>query len=106
MEDTSIWRQVIRSMHSKGAFDLHTVGKFNNGLKSPWVSISRTWRKVEALALFKLGNGRRIAFWTDLWIGLNLQFPKLFIIALLPSGSVAARWDNSIMSRSIVFEGC
>ena len=90
-EDTSLWRQVIRIIHGKVAFNGHTTGKYGNSLTSPWVSISRVGRKVEAFALFKLGNGRRIAFWTDSWVDdipLNLQLPKLFRIALLPIGSL------------------
>lgn len=31
-------------------------------------------------------------------ISFNLQIPKLFRIALLPSGFVAAQWDYSTMS--------
>ncbi|TYK00776.1 hypothetical protein E5676_scaffold420G00430 [Cucumis melo var. makuwa] len=61
--------------------------------KSPWISISRVWRKVEPLISFKLGNGSRIAFWTDLWIDglpLSIRYPQLFRIALLPNGSIAA----------------
>ncbi|TYJ99817.1 uncharacterized protein E5676_scaffold446G00190 [Cucumis melo var. makuwa] len=83
-------------------------GKSRNSLRSPRVSISRAWRKVESLALFRLSNGRRIGFWTDTWIGvspLNVQFPKLFRIALLPRGSVAAHWDSSTLSWSLVVEG-
>ena len=61
---------------------------------------------MESLALFRLSNGWRIGFWTDTWIGvssLNVQFPKLFRIALLHEGSVAAHWDSSTLSWSLVF---
>ncbi|KAA0040616.1 hypothetical protein E5676_scaffold98G001230 [Cucumis melo var. makuwa] len=61
--------------------------------------------KVEVLASFKLGNGRRLNFWTDSWAGdipLNLQFPKLFRIALLPNGSTTAHWDTATKYWSIV----
>ena len=44
---------------------------------------------VEALELFKLGNGRRVAFWLDSWVDkifLKARFPKLFQIAQCPNG--------------------
>ena len=62
---------------------------------------------VEILAPFKLGNGRRVAFWADSWAGeisLKSQYPKLFKIALLPTSSGAARWDSDTNSWSIVFQ--
>lgn len=69
MEDEdSLWGQVIRSIHVKEPFKWHTVGKSDNSLESPWIGISRVWRKVEALALFKLGNCTQIHFGNDLWV--------------------------------------
>ncbi|TYK22579.1 hypothetical protein E5676_scaffold584G00340 [Cucumis melo var. makuwa] len=105
-EDTAMWRQVIRSIHGSETFDWHTQSKSGNSLRSPWVSISREWKKVEILAPFKLGNGRRVAFWADSWareIPLKTQNSKLFKIALLPIGSVAAHWDSDTNSWAIVF---
>ncbi|XP_038903695.1 uncharacterized protein LOC120090219 [Benincasa hispida] len=82
------------------------TGKGGRSLKSPWVSISKTWLKVEILATFKLGNGSRIAFWLDTWEGhspFNILFSSLFRITTLPNGSVADHWDNNIASWSITF---
>ena len=66
--------------------------KKGKSLQSPWVSISRTWLKVEALAKFKIGNGQRMTFWTDLWEGetsFNVLFPRFFRIIICPKGLVA-----------------
>ena len=98
---------MIRSIHGSETFDWHTLSKSGNSLRSPWISILTAWEKVEILASFKLSNGRRLAFWADSWAGeipLKIQYTKLFKIALLPNGSVAAHWDSDTNSWSIVFQ--
>uniref|UniRef100_A0A9I9EHW8 Uncharacterized protein n=1 Tax=Cucumis melo TaxID=3656 RepID=A0A9I9EHW8_CUCME len=82
------------------------VGKNNCSLRSPWISISRAWRKVEVLATFNIGNGRRIGFWGDPWfekVALKLQFLKLFRIALSPKGSIEDHWDSITQSWALLF---
>ena len=84
----------------------HIVGKDGKSLRSPWVSISRSWLKVEALVKFKLGNGHWIAFWADRWEGeilFNLLCPRFFRIAFLPNGSVADHLDFALNSWSLNF---
>lgn len=87
-------------------YNWHTARKYENSLRSPWISISRTWRKAEALPFFKLGNGSRIAFWTNMWVDVlpvGICYPRLFKIAILPNESIAAHWDRLISSWSITF---
>lgn len=87
-------------------FNWHTAGKGSLSLRSPWVNISISWLKVEALAVYKLGNGSRIAFWLNPWLDkrpLKVCFLSLFRIALNPNGSVSERWDTSYSSWSIFF---
>lgn len=60
-EASSLWSQVIGTIHGKDAFNWHTSGKANLCLRHPWISISRTWLKVGVLATLKLGNESRIA---------------------------------------------
>lgn len=55
---------------------------------------------MEALAKFKLGNGRQISFWLDMWEGdtsFNSQFSKLFRITSLLKGSIAEHWDLELL---------
>lgn len=103
----SLWTQVVKSIHGRSLFEWLTYGKVSCILRSPWISISRTWLKVEALAVFKIGDGRRIAFWLDPWvdkISLKVCFPRLFKIASNPNGSVSEHWDLSTSSWSIFFK--
>ncbi|TYK21876.1 hypothetical protein E5676_scaffold494G00090 [Cucumis melo var. makuwa] len=86
-EESALWRQVIRSIHGKEAFDWFTKGKSGNSLRSHWVNIARFWRLVDSLASFNLGNGLRIGFRIDPWVGntpIKEQFSRLFSIALWP----------------------
>ncbi|KAA0068180.1 hypothetical protein E5676_scaffold392G00670 [Cucumis melo var. makuwa] len=78
-------------IQGKEPFNWHTVGNSGYSGKNFWISISRVWRKVESLAFSKLGDGTRIAFWTDGWIDnlpLCTQYPHPFRITLLPKGSI------------------
>lgn len=46
--------------------------------------------------MFKVGNGRRTAFRSDLWvvkIPLKFAFPRLFRSARISEGSTADHWD-------------
>ena len=62
-EKNSLWGQVIMSIHGRSLFNWHTSRKINLSLRSPWINISRTWLKIKALAVYKLGSGSRIGFW-------------------------------------------
>lgn len=97
-EDSSLWCQVISTIHGKNKYNWPTVGKICCSLQSPWISLSRNWLKVDAFKTFKLAPGTRIAFWHDLWVGLvplSLFYPRLFRIAILPSSSVSDLWHYS-----------
>ena len=58
-EEYSLWCKMIRSIHGKDTLiNWHTKGKNGKCLRSPWISTSKSWLKVDALSTFKLGNGR------------------------------------------------
>ena len=98
---------MIRSIHGSSSFYWHSSGKETVSLRIPWISISRQWRKIDSLALFKLGDGSRILFWKHPWmdnITLECKFPRLIRIALNPNGSISDHWDSSTSSWSIYFK--
>lgn len=68
-ESHSLWRKVISSIHGSSAFDWFTSGKYNACLHSQWMNTSKCWQRFDYLASFKLGNGKIILFWQDIWIG-------------------------------------
>lgn len=89
-----LWRQVIDVfMAGSEAFDWHTLSNSGNSLRRPLGQHLKNMKKCGSTGSSKLGKGRRLAFCSDLWGGnfpLNIQYSKLFRIALLPNGSVAA----------------
>ena len=107
MRKRLLYGNVIRSINEKDSFNWHIAGKDGKSLRCPWISISRTWLKVDALATEKLGNGCGIAFWLDTLeseVPFNFLFPRLYKVALLPKGSVADSWESSLASWSIAFQ--
>lgn len=98
-EPHSVWREVIGSIHGSQVFGWHKCDSNNFSLRSPWTSISKTWRKFEKLALFTLGNEQRTHFWIDHWINnYPLRFPRLFALSLNQGGS-----DSSTLSWNFSF---
>ena len=98
-EQSSLWCQVIRSNHGSSTLNWHSSGKETASLRSSCISISRQWRKIDSLALFKLGDGSRIVFWKHPWmdnITLECKFPRLVRIALNPNGSISYHCSWSI----------
>lgn len=68
-----------------------------------FLSISKTWDKFESLAIFKLGNRRKIYFWSDSWCletSFKVCFPRQFRFASLPNGSINDHWDTATSSWS------
>lgn len=105
-EQVSLWCKVIKSIHGIDPHLWHTSGKFGLSLRSPWISISKTWSNFGSLTNFKLGNGRNIFFWLDAWcseVSLQLRFARLHQIASLPNGSVNDHWDSDIGSWNFSF---
>lgn len=103
-EENALWTKVVKSIHGSSNFNWHTVGKVSASLRSPWISSSRSWLKVDVLVVFKLGNGCRIAFWLDSWLDNIPLKICLFNIVLKPNGSVLEHWDSSSSSWSIFFK--
>lgn len=73
-ESDSLRCRVVQSIHVKDQFSRHMAGKFGMSLHSPWMSISKAWLQVEAFAIFKLGNGKRISFWQDSWDDISTLY--------------------------------
>lgn len=103
---SSLWCKVVKSIHGIDPHLWHTSGKFGLSLRSPWISISKTWSNFGSLTNFKLGNGRNIFFWLDAWcseVSLQSRFARLHQIASLPNGSVNDHWDSDIGSWNFSF---
>ena len=57
----------------------------------------KEWSSFSQNAVFSLGDGRRINFWTDIWCGeeaLCFRFPSLFNLASNKEAKIADIWDR------------
>ena len=100
IEQNSLWCQVIRSIHGSSTFNWHSSGKETVSLRSPWISISRQWRKIDSLNLFKLGDGSRILFWKHPSMDrITLECKFLIVGTLLPALGPFISKDCSTMRK-------
>jgi hypothetical protein len=57
-----------------------------------WKNVRKCWETFSNYTRFEVGDGTRISFWHDLWVGnmtLNAAFPALFGITIAKDASVA-----------------
>ena len=88
----SLWAKVIKSK-----FGLQN-NRWDSGLasrstyRSPWKFISSLYKEFGHLVCFRVGDGRRIRFWEDVWCGeeaLSNWFVDLYKLSLASNGTIA-----------------
>ncbi|GJS40008.1 RNA-directed DNA polymerase, eukaryota, partial [Tanacetum coccineum] len=97
-QDGSIWSRVIKSIYGP-YIDSHV-----DSFPSNWCSILREVKVLSAKGFDffshckkKVGNGRNSRFWLDTWLldkPFRVRFPRLFILEMDKTKSVAAKWDD------------
>jgi len=84
-EEGSMWRKVIQSLYDED--NVLLPGKAIPTVPGPWRAIKLTMDDNPSSKAFfgnlsiKLGNGRRVKFWQDVWLlsrPLKAEFPRLF----------------------------
>ena len=92
LEQDEIWSKVIKSKYG-----LHN-NRWDAGLarrssyRSPWKFISSLHEDFQQLVGFRVGDGRRIRFWEDVWWGgetLSNQFGDLYRLSLAHNRTIA-----------------
>lgn len=63
----SMWAQVLREKHLKNESILKYDTKPGNS--STWKGIIRSFKIIEGGFGWKIGNGRDVSIWFDVWIG-------------------------------------
>lgn len=91
---------LIANIHGSNTFNWYTIGRNSLSIHNHWVSISKSWKKVESLAHFNVGNDGRILFWHDPWNNnsnslLKVYFPQPFVISSDPEDSISSFWGAS-----------
>ncbi|KAJ0605054.1 hypothetical protein HanHA300_Chr02g0058651 [Helianthus annuus] len=87
-EPNALWRKVVTSIH--GSSRSWGIAPCNNAIPGVWKNCVSFWNKhkVKGVGLNviihgKPGDGRRIRFWLDIWLGtepLKNAFPLLFAL--------------------------
>ncbi|KAL9691204.1 hypothetical protein QQ045_011623 [Rhodiola kirilowii] len=88
-----LWRRMILEKYTiKRAYDSSEVLSMPKKLSTCWKDIIKSVQGKSEVALtfkkgvkLKLGNGKTISFWYDIWLGdkpVKDQYPKLFLLAL------------------------
>lgn len=99
MEPNALWEKVIKAIH--GLQEENPLIIANRRIPGVWLNISKVG---DTLASFNLninelfsrvvGNGDKIRFWKDRWLGsesLNLIYPNLYALEINKDCSVADR---------------
>jgi hypothetical protein len=92
IERDAWWRTVVDSKFDclQGGWCSHVPnGAFGVVL---WTNVRKGWETFSGYTRFEMGDGTRISFWHDLWVGnmtLKTAFPALFDIAVAKDASVA-----------------
>ena len=87
---------VVNLVSPLGAGTLVILEAASHGT-SLWKEIRKEWLVFSQNAVFALGDGRRINFWSDVWCGVEAlcnRFPNLFNIATNKEAKVADIWES------------
>ena len=93
----ALWRNVICCKFCESIGGWHTRDIRGSYGTSLWKEISKEWLFFSQNAVFVLGDGRMINFWSNVWCGVEAlcnRFPNLFNIATNKEAKVAEIWDN------------
>ncbi|PNT69598.1 hypothetical protein BRADI_3g58349v3 [Brachypodium distachyon] len=85
-DDPGLWLKIV---HAKGGSQF-------------WRAIKKTKHLMELGAAFVVGDGSRVRFWLDQWLGadaLRVRFPRLFAIAADPDIAV----DEGLHNPTLLF---
>ncbi|WMV56044.1 hypothetical protein MTR67_049429 [Solanum verrucosum] len=88
VEDQALWRIAI--LNKYGQTEDSTYGV------TVWRSIRNLWDSLKENLVVKVGEGNKIFFWKDKWIGqecLNSVFPDLFSFCTNPEAKIAEIWS-------------
>ena len=81
-EDHALWKDVIISKY--GQTEQWTTNTVTNTCGvSVWRTIRNLWPKLSSSIGYKVGEGTRVLFWKDKWIGQNSlmeDFPDLLFL--------------------------
>ena len=94
-ERNSLWREAIRrkSGEMQGGWCL---GECRNSFEtSLWKEIRKNWEVVLLNVKLVIGDGSRVSFWKDVWVGEEALCNALFSLAIRKEALIREVWDTS-----------
>ena len=68
--------------------------------RSPWKAMSSLYGEFYQMVSFKVGNGNKVRFWEDIWLGensLEVLFPSLLRLSISKSQPISKFWINLVL---------
>ena len=105
IEQDEIWTKVIKSIYGlqNNRWDAGLASR--SSYRSPWKYISSLYEEFQHLVGFRVGDGRRIRFWEDVWWGdeaLSTRFGDLYRISLASNCSIV---EMIVLQNNSSFHG-
>ncbi|XP_059277663.1 uncharacterized protein LOC132031768 [Lycium ferocissimum] len=91
-----LWKEVITAKY--GLEDKWMTNMVNTPYGcTVWRAIRNHWPIMLARIRCKVGNGLKVSFWNDIWLGdtaLKVKFPALFVLSQKRHATVAEMWTG------------
>lgn len=90
-EPDSLWVHIIKSIYGVAANGWDSEHNFNPSYRAPWKFVLDCRADFMKGVQFRIGDGRRISFWRDVWNGTRsfaVDFPRLFAIVREPNATL------------------
>ena len=100
-ERSELWHEVIVSINGThpNRWDANMVVRWSH--KCPWKAIAQNFHLFIHHTLLMVGNGERVRFWEDLWLGdqpLCAQYPDLYRVIPLNNLTILVVLGSSPLS--------
>jgi hypothetical protein len=95
LENDKLWKQVVDFKYDNCNPNVFTC--VDRGASSFWTCVLWAVRAAKFGYRWKVGNGAKVRFWEDIWVGtssLAIQFWDIYYIVNEQNKTVAELWDG------------
>ncbi|KAF5184183.1 hypothetical protein FRX31_026231 [Thalictrum thalictroides] len=92
-EGNDLWKSIIESKYGGGDQNWWPRSVSMSYGKAFWKGIMNSYPKFKENISCRLGDGNRVRFWLDVWVGsetLKMRFPYIFIVSNNKLGVVSS----------------
>ncbi|XP_049381369.1 ABC transporter G family member 25-like [Solanum stenotomum] len=95
-EDQALWKEVISNKYGQNSPWVSDMVNIPY-VVSVWRTIRNLWGQLQHNIRYKVGNGTRVLFWKDRWIGqdsLMSSYPDIYILSSSQDAMVNEVWSE------------